>query len=151
MEERSREHLAITFVTRYMAPRMHVENHRSFGIALDIAHRIRFLSLPPLLSLYCFLYLFFSFFWFFLIFDYHGGNGIALTNDQGTELELVLPECDQSSELTCRNGACVPLDSRCDGTEQCEDGSDELDCHSTLGPTTTRKYHPIYIRTYRPT
>ncbi|XP_076230657.1 terribly reduced optic lobes isoform X13 [Nomia melanderi] len=37
-------------------------------------------------------------------------------------------ECDKSTELRCRNGACVPLDARCDGVAQCDDKSDELDC-----------------------
>ncbi|XP_032663569.1 basement membrane-specific heparan sulfate proteoglycan core protein-like isoform X7 [Odontomachus brunneus] len=38
------------------------------------------------------------------------------------------PECDQSAELMCKSGACVPLESRCDGVLQCDDGSDEDNC-----------------------
>lgn len=38
------------------------------------------------------------------------------------------PECDQSTELMCKSGACVPLESRCDGVLQCDDGSDEDNC-----------------------
>ncbi|KAI4497451.1 hypothetical protein M0802_007462 [Mischocyttarus mexicanus] len=81
--------------------------------------------------------------------QYHSLGGIQIFllvtllrfNDYGgAEKERVLPECDQSSELQCRNGQCVPLDSRCDGVNQCEDGSDENGCTlnvSTLRPTTT--------------
>ncbi|XP_072758583.1 basement membrane-specific heparan sulfate proteoglycan core protein isoform X12 [Anoplolepis gracilipes] len=38
------------------------------------------------------------------------------------------PECDQTAELRCRSGECVPLESRCDGILQCNDGSDEDNC-----------------------
>jgi len=38
------------------------------------------------------------------------------------------PECDQMTELRCRSGECVPLESRCDGVLQCNDGSDEDNC-----------------------
>ncbi|EFN82309.1 Prolow-density lipoprotein receptor-related protein 1 [Harpegnathos saltator] len=42
------------------------------------------------------------------------------------------PECDQSAELMCKSGACVPLESRCDGVLQCDDGSDEDNCPTEL-------------------
>ncbi|XP_068986153.1 basement membrane-specific heparan sulfate proteoglycan core protein-like isoform X27 [Bombus flavifrons] len=37
-------------------------------------------------------------------------------------------ECDQSAELTCRDGTCVPLERRCDGIADCKDSSDEEGC-----------------------
>lgn len=135
--KRDREHVAITSRTLCHAPRMHVErlsrySHQTLRIAQDLFSHRRFLKILLLLLSF--------------LFSTTTAAMALRSNHHGTvEKESVLPECDQSSELTCRNGACVPLDSRCDGTEQCEDGSDELDCHSTLRPTTTRKYH-AYVR-----
>ncbi|KYM93872.1 Basement membrane-specific heparan sulfate proteoglycan core protein, partial [Cyphomyrmex costatus] len=42
------------------------------------------------------------------------------------------PECDQMTELRCRSGECVPLESRCDGVSQCNDSSDEDNCPTDL-------------------
>lgn len=39
--------------------------------------------------------------------------------------------CD-SGEFQCTNGQCINLDWRCDGTKDCTDDSDELNC---------REYH----------
>lgn len=51
------------------------------------------------------------------------------------------PECDQMTELRCRSGECVPLESRCDGVSQCNDNSDEDNCPTdSLNKTRDGKY-----------
>ena len=34
----------------------------------------------------------------------------------------------QYYEFTCRDGSCIDNSRKCDGTRDCEDGSDEYDC-----------------------
>ena len=42
------------------------------------------------------------------------------------------PECPY--EYQCFSGDCIPRDSRCDGTEECSDGSDETNCPTESEP-----------------
>ncbi|XP_017764583.1 PREDICTED: basement membrane-specific heparan sulfate proteoglycan core protein-like isoform X4 [Eufriesea mexicana] len=54
-------------------------------------------------------------------------------------------ECDESTKLRCKDGECVPLDSRCDGIAQCLDASDEIDCPVTTTLAINTNYENITI------
>ena len=37
-------------------------------------------------------------------------------------------ECDSNNDYTCGNGECIDSEFRCDGENDCHDGSDEFNC-----------------------
>merc|ERR1712016_84659 len=48
--------------------------------------------------------------------------------DKPQNRSLTLSVCEFGKEFTCNSGQCVPLQSRCDNINNCEDGSDESHC-----------------------
>ncbi|XP_020284881.1 basement membrane-specific heparan sulfate proteoglycan core protein isoform X6 [Pseudomyrmex gracilis] len=61
-----------------------------------------------------------------------------------------LEECDQATELRCRSGECVPLESRCDGVLQCNDGSDEDNCPTDVSNRTDQDSELITVTPLHP-
>ena len=39
--------------------------------------------------------------------------------------------CNPYEEFTCKNGRCLPLASKCDYHEDCEEGEDEIGCRKS--------------------
>ena len=52
------------------------------------------------------------------------------------------PTCGPT-QATCSNGQCIPRDRVCDGTYDCNDRSDELNCRKIFWPRAERKAVPI--------
>lgn len=58
------------------------------------------------------------------------------------------PELTEDCDVPCQSGGeCVRLDQRCDGTEDCRDGSDEYGCRKSLSFLFSSRF--IFLRGFR--
>ena len=57
-----------------------------------------------------------------------GGGTYQIDNSYCEEIEML--ECNEEYEFQCTDGSCIPIDRLCNNINDCEDGSDEIDCES---------------------
>ena len=57
---------------------------------------------------------------------YCAGGNYQIDNSYCQEIEM--PECNEEYEFQCTDGSCIPIHRVCNNINDCEDGSDEINC-----------------------
>ena len=71
--------------------------------------------------------------------------------ETGDTLMLSLSSCDNYSEFTCNNGACIPLEKRCDSVDDCNyDNADEYTPSCDIIGEIPSTYSKIFCLAERP-
>ena len=62
----------------------------------------------------------------------HNDSWKCSTEEYSYTTKLTLHTCKPDKEFACDNGFCIIMEKRCDGRENCDDGSDEQDCSKII-------------------
>ena len=55
-------------------------------------------------------------------------NGGTYSYDNGYCEEIEMPECNEEYDFQCTDGSCIPIHRVCNNINDCDDGSDEINC-----------------------